>query len=194
MSGICSIWTRYNELKLTFLLQLDLLYSHNQLYIHIYIQKHIQHNNNEWIQFFRKIYLSLYWKGCVWEGVGDQTNTATYWLPSSSGFNSFSFPFSWLLNRDLGGGQLLLGHGSYSSIFSPTHLNFLSPELYDNLTSTYFPRASQFALNSTSRQSRSPLDIFDRMHLLFTQVYFFFWQLGRGQYVTDWIRFCNSCN
>ena len=27
-------------------------------------------------------------------------------------------------------------------------------------------------------------DIFDRMHLLFTQVHFFFWQLGRGQYVT----------
>ena len=27
-------------------------------------------------------------------------------------------------------------------------------------------------------------DIFDRMHLLFTQVHFFFWQLGWGQYVT----------
>ena len=27
-------------------------------------------------------------------------------------------------------------------------------------------------------------DIFDRMHLLFTQVHFFFWQLGRDQYVT----------
>ena len=29
-----------------------------------------------------------------------------------------------------------------------------------------------------------PLDTFDRMHLLFTQVHFIFWQLGRGQYAT----------
>ena len=31
--------------------------------------------------FFKKIYLSLYLKGCVWEGVGDRTNTAIYWPP-----------------------------------------------------------------------------------------------------------------
>ena len=52
------------------------------------------------------------------------------------------------------GAQPLLGHGSHSSIFSPTDLNFLSPGLYNNLTSTYFSRASQFTLNSTRRQSR----------------------------------------
>ena len=46
-----------------------------------------------------------------------------------------------LLNRGLGA-QPLLRHGSHSSIFSPTHLNFLSPGLYNNLTSTYFLRAS----------------------------------------------------
>ena len=55
------------------------------------------------------------------------------------------------------GDQPLLGHGSHSSIVSPTNLNFLSPGLYNNLTSTYFLQASQFALNSTPRQSRSPL-------------------------------------
>ena len=54
------------------------------------------------------------------------------------------------------GAQPLLGHGSYSSIFSPTDLNFLSPGLYNNLSSTYFLRVSQFALRSTPRQSRSP--------------------------------------
>ena len=78
------------------------------------------------------------------------------------------------------GAQPLLRHGSHSSIFSPTDLNFLSPGLYNNLTSTYFLRASQFTLNSTRRQSRLSPDIFDRMHLLFTQVHFLFWQLGRG--------------
>ena len=42
------------------------------------------------------------------------------------------------------GAQPLLGHGSHSSIFSPTDLKFLSPGLYNNLTYTYFLRASQF--------------------------------------------------
>ena len=35
-----------------------LLYSHNQLYIHICMQKHIQHNKDEWTQFFSKKYTS----------------------------------------------------------------------------------------------------------------------------------------
>ena len=41
-------------------------------------------------------------------------------------------------------------------------------------------------LNSTRRQSRLFPDILDWMHLLFTQVHFLFWQLGRvgGQYTT----------
>ena len=59
------------------------------------MQKHIQHNKDGRTQFFRKIYLSLYWKGCVWEGVGDWTKTATYWPPNSSGYHSLSFLFFW---------------------------------------------------------------------------------------------------
>ena len=86
-----------------------------------------------------------------------------------------------LLNRRPGA-QPLLGHVSHSNIFSPTDLNFLSPGLYNNLTSTYSMRASLFRtqFNPINSQGRpwSP-DIFDRMHLLFTQVHFFFWQLGR---------------
>ena len=35
-----------------------------------------------------------------------------------------------------------------------------------------------------------PLDTFDRMHLLFTQVHFLFWQLGRGQYATEGLGHC----
>ena len=48
-----------------------------------------------------------------------------------------------LLNRGPWG-PASLGHGPHSSFFSPTNLNFLSPGLYNNLTSTYFLRASQF--------------------------------------------------
>ena len=108
-------------------------------------------------QFFRKIYLSLYWKGCVCEGVGDWTKTATYWPTNSSGYHSHSFPFSWVAQPGACGPASLLRRGSHSSIFSPIDLNFLSPGLYNNLTSTYFLRASQFAINSTPRQSRSSL-------------------------------------
>ena len=120
----------------------------------------------------------------MWEGVGDRTKTATYWPPTLLAITAFLFRSPGLLNRGPGA-QPLLRHGSHSSIFSPTRLNFLSTGLYNNLTSTYFLRASQFALNSTPRQSRSPPDIFDRMHLLFTQVHFIFWPLDRGQYVTS---------
>ena len=91
-----------------------------------------------------------------------------YLDPYSHGHNSVSFPFSraaqpgsWepslsgicssfqhflsnrlLLNRG-SWGPPLLGAGSLYRIWSPNDLNFLSPGLYDNLTSTYFLRASQ---------------------------------------------------
>ena len=94
----------------------------------------------------------------MWEGVGDRTKTATYWPPpNSSGYHCLSFPFSWAAQPGAWGIQPLLGHGSHSSIFSLTDLNFLSPGSYNNLSPTYFLRASQMALSSTPRQSRSPL-------------------------------------
>ena len=140
------------------------------------MQKHIQHNKDERTQFFKK-YLSLHLKGfemvtkgfTVWEVSRSLNKTATYWPPNSSGYSSISFPFSWAAQP---GAQPLLEHGSRSSIFSPINLNFLSPGLYNNLTSTSFLWASQFTLNSTRRQSRLSPDIFDQMHLLFTQVHF----------------------
>ena len=157
-----------------------------------YTRKHIQHNKDEQTQFFRKIYLSLYLKGFerVTKGiickrwVGDWTELQHIDSPQHFWLQQHFFPV--LLNCSTGGlgAHPLLGHGSHSSILSPTDLNFLSPGLYNNLTSTYFLRASQFALNSTLRQSRLSPNIFDRMHQLFTQVHFFFWQLGWGQYVT----------
>ena len=58
----------------------------------------MQNHNNDTIrqvtQFFRKIYLSLYWKGCVWEGVGDGTELQ-HIDPHSIGHNRVSFLFSW---------------------------------------------------------------------------------------------------
>ena len=151
------------------------------------MQKHIQHNKDERTQFFRKnIPLTLfervlksYERYYLWEVSWRLNRTATYWHPTLLATAAFLSRSPGLLNWGP-----LLGHGSHSSIVSPTDLNFLSPGLYNNLTSAYFLRASQFVLSSTLRQSRLSPDIFDRMHLLFTQVHFFFWQLDRGQYVT----------
>ena len=60
------------------------------------------------------------------------------------------------------------GPDFHSSILSPTHLDFLSPGLYNDLTFTYILRASQFALNSTLRQSRLSPDIYSGAFLLLT--------------------------
>ena len=46
--------------------------------------------------------------------------------------------------RNPSAGCWVLGAGFLYSILTPTDLNFLSPGLYNNLTPTYFLRASQF--------------------------------------------------
>ena len=142
------------------------------------MQKHIQHNKDERTQFFRKIYLSLYLKGfgkvLSVRGELETEQNCKILTPQLFRLQQHFFPVLLGCSTRGLGTQPLLGHGSHSSIFSPIDLNFLSPGLYNNLTPTYFLRASQFALNSTLRQSRLSPDIFDRMHLLFTQVHFFF--------------------
>ena len=59
---------------------------------------YMQNHNDDTIRtsdtVLRKIYLSLYWKGCVWEGVGDRTELQ-HIDPHSIGHNRVSFPFSW---------------------------------------------------------------------------------------------------
>ena len=49
--------------------------------------------------------------------------------------------------------------------------------------STSCERHNSYSIQPLDSQGYPP-DIFDRMHLLFTQVHFFFWQLGRSQYAT----------
>ena len=170
------------------------------------MQKHIQHNKDERTQFFRKIYLSVYWKGCVWEGVGDWTELL-HIDPFSYGHNSVSFLFSWAASRGRG------GPASAGKLFSFQHLLSNSSEALKSNCSIGGPEgphcwvlvfytASFFQLTRTSsvpsyiivlrplnsicRQSRLSPDILDWMHQLFTQVHFLFWQLDwvGGQYTT----------
>ena len=67
------------------------------LYTHIiHIHLHAEHNDTIKTSdtVLRKIHFSFYWKGCVWEGVGDRTELQ-HIDPHSYGHNSVSFPFSW---------------------------------------------------------------------------------------------------
>ena len=158
------------------------------------MQKHIEHNKDERRYFFRKYTSHFIWQGSKglqkvllcerW--VGDWTELQ-HIDPTLMAITAFLSRFPGLLNRGPGG-PISLEHDPHSSIFSPTDLNFLSPGLYNNLTSTYFLRASEFhSIQPLDSQGRtwSP-DIFDWMHLLFTLVHIFFWQLGQvgGQYAT----------
>ena len=117
-----------------------------------------------------------------------------------------------LLNR-VPGGPASLRHVPCSSIFSPTDLNFnfsigglrapsagcwfSLPHLISNwLTSCLhlgyiiIPRPPSSCGRHKSHSIQPFYDqgyiliFLDRMHPLFTQVHFLFWQLGRGQYVT----------
>ena len=96
-----------------------------------------------------------------------------------------------LLNRR-SYGPPLLDAGSLYSISSPTDSNFLLPGLYNNLTPALLPASVTISHSIQPLDSQGHILIFlDLMHLLFTQVHFLFWQLGRGQYATLDV-LCNS--
>ena len=154
-------------------------------------------------QFFRKIYLSLYLKG--FERVTKGFTVRGSWRPNkrqyidshSYGHNSVSFPFPWAAQPGAWGSSF---SGCWFSLphLSPTHLitnslNFLCSELYNSSTYTFL-WASQIALIQTDHGQGYILISLDRMHLLFTQVHFLFWQPGRveGQYIYIWTHFAKD--
>ena len=114
-----------------------------QLYRHLptivvysYADACINHNNTiikTSDTVLRKIFLSLYLKVCVWEGVGDRTELK-HIDPHSIGHNRVSFPFSWAAQPETWG-PTLLGAGFFYHILSPTGLvskltDFLSSPIY----------------------------------------------------------------
>ena len=180
------------------------------LYIHIYMQKHIQYNKDEEDTSLEKYTSHFSWKGSKgllkvflcerW--VGDWTELQ-HIDPHSYGHSNVSFIFSWAAQPGCRG-PACLGHYPHSSIFSPTYLKsncsiggpedplcwvlVLSTASYLQLTRTSCGPIYIIVLcplNSTCRQSRYSLVTFERMHLLFTQVTLLFWQPGRGQYATS---------
>ena len=141
------------------------------------MQKHCQHSKDEWTQFFRKIYLWLYSKGlqkglCV-RGELETEQRQQHIDPTLLAIAAFFYRSPGLLNRGPGGPA---SAGSWLSVLELEQLTSHS----DLQLTDFLPHpgyiiiivASQFALNSTCCQSRVSTDIFDRMHLLFTQAHF----------------------
>ena len=118
--------------------------------------------------------------------VGDRKMTATYWPPNSSGYNSISLPFSWAAQPGVWGPSLcwdmvLIPASSLQLIWASCRRGYITIWHPPTFCESYI--CTQFNPSTVKVIPWSP-DIFDRMHLLITQVHFFFWQLGRGQYVT----------
>ena len=157
------------------------------IHIHTYTRKHSQHNNDERNTVLKKnIPLTLYSKGLrkgyVWKVSWRLNKDCNILTPSSSGYSSTSF-----LSRgaaQLGGG--LRAHLSARSGSHCLELQQLTPNSKLTRTSCgtglYNCSVSvASAHNSTRPQSRLFPDIFDRMHLLFTQVHFLFDSLAGSE-------------
>ena len=153
-------------------------------------------NEDKRTQFLRKIYLSLYLKGLCVRGSWRPNRTATYWPPLLWPQQRF-FPV--LIGCSIGGlgtqplwDMVLIPASSLQLTWTPTAQSgmlVLSTASYLQLTRTSCAPSYIIVLRHPIQPVDSqgyPLDIFDRIHLLFTQVHFLFWQLGRGQYATSW--------
>ena len=174
----------------------------------------MQNHNDDTIKtsdtVLRKIYFSLYLKGLCVRGSWRPNRTATYW-PHSIGHNRVSFSFSWAAQLDAGflnrilsptclipnwligglrapsaGWWLSLPHLVSNSSGLQTAWLPVFTELYNSSSSTFFLWASQIVLIQPIHGQGYTLLFLDRMHLLFTQVHFLFWQPGLvvGQYTT----------
>ena len=99
-----------------------LLYSHEQLYKHIWRCMHAEskrrHNKHERQSLLEKIYLSLYWKCFVWEGVGDCKDCNILTSPAPPDIAVCLSPSPGLPNRRPGGPALCWVLFSLQHLFS----------------------------------------------------------------------------
>ena len=108
--------------------------------------------------------------------------------PHSPGYNSISFSFSWAAQPEAWEPSLC-----WHLVLIPTSsLQLIWISCFRGYMIIWRPPTSCERHNfAQSLESQVHLwsPISDRMHLLFTQVHFFFWQLGRvgGQYAPPWL-------
>ena len=145
---------------------------------HSSLEKYTSHFIRKGSKRLQKVLLCERW-------VGDWTGLQ-HIEPHSSGHSRISFPFSWAAQPGAWGPSLcwdmvLIPASSLQLILTSCHRGYII--IWCPPTSCKHHIRTQFNPLTVKVIPWSP-DIFDQMHLLFTQVHFFFWQLGRGQYVT----------
>ena len=147
---------------------------------HSSLEKYTSH----FIESVRKDYEVYY---CV-RGELENEKNCNILTPHSYGHNSVSFPFSWAAQPGAWGPSLcwdivLIPASSLQLIWTSCRRNYMIIWRQPPSCKRYNSHSVQ-PLDGQGRPWSS--DIFDRMHLLFTRVHFFFWQLGRvgGQYAT----------
>ena len=170
----------------------------------------MQNHNDDTIKtsdtVLRKIYLTLYWKGCVWEGVEDGTELQRI-DPHSYGHQRFflvllgcstgglgaqplwdmflnpasSPQFVWSPTAQSGAwGIPLLGPGFLYHILFPTDWISCAPSYIIVQRPPSSCGRHNFALiQLVHGQGYNILILIDWMHLLFTLVHFLFWQPGQ---------------
>ena len=112
---------------------LYMLYSHEQLYIHICMQNHnddtIKTSEDTSLEKYTSHFMRKGSKGLLkvllWEGVGEGTELQ-HIDPHSYGHNSVSFPFSWSAQAGAWG-PTLLGAGFLYRTLSPTNWYSCAP-------------------------------------------------------------------
>ena len=160
-----------------------MLHSHNHLYIHRYVQKHSQHNKDERTQFFRKIYLSHfirkgYERVIVWEVSWRLNKNYNIFITLALlDIAAFLARSAWLLNRGPGD-PASAGSDSHSSNWLQTLFSNISelPVAPGFITIRRSPASCEHYICTQFNPSTVKLspDIFDQMHVSFTQVHFSF--------------------
>ena len=150
---------------------------------------------NEHISFEKNTSRTLFSKGLrkgwYWlrvSGVLETEQTATYWHQLPLSMAALCSHSAGLLNRgSLRAATPLTGAGSHCferQLELQLTQTGCGTRLYNCLTSTCFLWASQLHQIQPVHRSRWYSDIFDRMHLLFTQVHLLIYSSVEGQYVT----------
>ena len=152
------------------------MYSHNQLYILKYMQKHNDAITTSGHSSLEK-YTSHFIERVVCERwVGDWTKTATYWPPQ------LHRPQQCIFFVLLGCSTGYLGPNlSAESWFPQPDLEHWLQALNSNCLSHPGYILVLRPLNSTRRQSRLSPDLLHRIYLLFTQVHFSFDRLAESE-------------
>ena len=159
-------------------LQVSLLYSHDQLYKHICMQNH----NDDTIKTSED---SHFIERVVCERELETEQNCNILTPTPIATTEFLSRSLGLLNQEPGG-PASLGAGFLYRILNPTDWTSCAPS-YILIWRPIFLWVSQIALIQPVHGQGYILIFLARMHLLFTQVHFLFWQLCRveGQYTTS---------